>query len=287
MDSVTGRQSHPLCSLQLTGPFAPPGVHDEQHPSAFGFSVSYPPPYTANAEEEFPPPSLMTSGHCVFCPPRPPNAPSLPTAPPPYQLIDGQEGGAQEAADSSLYMRCIKKAVSATLMTMAGIGGFLLAITLSPVIGLYSLVHSCINGSLCRDIDEDDALIIICLSIAAAPVIACSAIIFSAIPVIAYSPIAGMDCAFRAGRAYCGEEEFRAPHILAWSHKFMSRVWLDLTTCNTTPDPAVIHDETFPSPELIRERAQCLIRERNLPSPAWRQLEYFIRLLVLCRVGNG
>lgn len=271
MESVTGRQSQPLCSLQPMGPFAPPGVHDEQHPSAFGFSVSYPPPYTANAEEEFPSPPFMTPGHFALCPSSPPTVPPLPTEPPPpYQLIDGQEEGAQETADSPLYMRCIKKAVGATLMTMAGIGGFLLAITLSPVLGLYFLAHTCINGDLCRDIDEDDALIIICLSTVVAPAIACSALIISAIPIIACSPIVGMDCAFRAGQAYYGEEEFQAPYILAQSHKFMSRVWSGRTTCNTTSDPAVIYDEIFPSPELIRERTQYLIRECNLPSLAWR-----------------
>ena len=233
MDSATSTQSSPLFS-QPSEPSAPLGVYGEQqHPTAFGHSVSHlPPPYTASQADNQAKKSSdspHTSGPSASSL----NAPAPSEPPPPYQSVDQHKGETARTAGSSLCMRCITKATGAALMTLAGIGGFLLTVALSPLVGLYMLGQCCANGGFVWcSFDKESGQIMLALLLAT--------VALAALPVIICSPIAGMDCAFRAGRSYFGREEFHAPRILTWSHEFMNDAWRGFTAKKTEPPPAVI-----------------------------------------------
>lgn len=228
MDSVTGKQPQPLFS-QPSEPSAPPGAYDERrHPTAFGLSVSHPPPYTANQAEK-----SSASPHASGSFASSLSAPTPNEPPPPYQSVDTPKGETAQTAGSSLCMRCITKATGAALMTLAGIGGFLLTVALSPIAGLYILGQFCANaGFVWCSFDKDSGQIMLAMLLAT--------VALAALPVIICSPIAGMDCAFRTGRSYFGKEEFHAPRILNWSHEFMNDAWRGFTAKKTESPPAVI-----------------------------------------------
>ena len=211
MESSIDKQQYlpppsPGDDVTATAPF----MRDDDYnpPTAYGYEVG-PPPYLRDGTYQgqgYPFPQAVNQGHPIYQ-----------DDPPPYDFTEiNQEKTAPETG-CAIFLRCIKKAGGVALITLAGIGGFVLTIALSPFFGMYIVGKAMSSGGcfICV-LDENGAKVV--------GIILLAAVAIASLPVIVCSPIFAMDFAYRAGRSLYGEE-FNAPGILVDSHEFVDNLW--------------------------------------------------------------
>ncbi|WP_211830964.1 hypothetical protein [Kistimonas asteriae] len=181
---------------------------DYNPPTAFGYGVT-PPPYSGDGAYQgqgYPSFPVVNQGHPIY-----------PEDPPPYDFTEIKQEKTAPETGCSIFLRCIKKAGGVALITLAGIGGFVLTIALSPFFGMYIVGKAMSSGGCFICILDDDGAKVVGIILLAAVAIA-------SLPVIVCSPIFAMDFAYRAGRSLYGDE-FNAPGVLVWSHEFIDNLW--------------------------------------------------------------
>lgn len=138
--------------------------------------------------------------------------------PGPHNLARSDQQQATSETACSIFLRGIKKAAGAALITLAGCGGFLLTIALSPFLGVYIAGKAMSNGNCFAGAPGKGCAAVVGITLLPPAVVA-------TVSVIACSPVFGMDFAFRTGRLLYGKKDFKAPDVLVWSHAFVNKLW--------------------------------------------------------------
>ena len=225
MDTVPDKQQYlpPQSPRGNTTPSAP--IMEDDPPKAFSYEVT-PPAYSRNGTDQGQGPSStpIVNQSDSFSNTVHPSEP-----PPPYDFTESHQGKTAQETGCSIFLRCIKKAGGVALITLAGFGGFLLTIVLSPFFGLYIVGKAMSSGGCFICVLDDDGAKVVGIILLAAVAIA-------ALPVIICSPIFGMNCAYLAGRSLYGEK-LNAPRILIWSHEFVDSLWNGCKSKEDNVDP--------------------------------------------------
>ena len=138
--------------------------------------------------------------------------------PAPHNLVRSYQQKTTSGTACSIFLRGIKKAAGAALITLAGCGGFLLTIALSPFFGVYIAGKAMSNRNCFAGAPSKDCAAVVVITLLPPAVMA-------TVSVIACSPVFGMDFAFRTGRLLYGKKDFKAPEVLVWSHAFVNKLW--------------------------------------------------------------
>ncbi len=128
----------------------------------------------------------------------------------------------------SIFARFIKKMAVGTLMVLAGLGGLLATIALSPLFGAY-IVGSvlCQGCCICVGINDESAKVL--------GILLLTAIAVASLPVIIVSPVFALAAAHRTGKSLLGDE-YHPSSLMEWADDkaryYLSadclRIWLGM-----------------------------------------------------------